>query len=80
MRCWMVLAKYTIDQEFFDLAIQALAEEEDRRIAGQEKKIRELRRQEDTKKNELSGLRRMCYSGEIKDQAWFMEESDSLEG
>lgn len=74
------LAKYTIDQEFFDLAIQALAEEEDRRIAGQEKKIRELRRQEDTKKNELSGLRRMRYSGEIKDQAWFMEESDNLEG
>ena len=74
------LSKYTIDQKFFDLAIEALAEEEDRRIAGQEKKIRELRRQEDAKKNELSGLRRMRYSGEIKEQAWFMEESDNLEG
>lgn len=74
------LAKYTIDQKFFDLAIEALAEEEDRRIAEQEKKIRELRLQEDAKKNELSGLRRMRYSGEIKDQAWFMEESDNLEG
>lgn len=74
------LAKYTIDQRFFDLAIEALAEEEDKRIAGQEEKIRNLRQQEDTKKNELSGLRRMRYSGEIKDQAWFMEESDNLEG
>lgn len=74
------LAKYTIDQRFFDLAIEALAEEEDRRIAGQEKKIRELRRQVDTKKNQLSGLRRMRYAGEIKDQAWFMGESDNLEG
>ncbi|MBQ6486169.1 recombinase family protein [Candidatus Saccharibacteria bacterium] len=74
------LAKYTIDQRFFDLAIEALAEEEDRRIAGQEKKIRELRRQEDAKKNELSGLRRMRYCGEITDQAWFIEESNNLEG
>lgn len=74
------LAKYTIDQEFFDLAIQALAEEEDRRIAGQEKVIRQLRRQEDARKKELSCLRRMRYTGEIKDQAWFMEESDNLEG
>lgn len=74
------LAKYTIDQRFFDLAIEALGEEEDRRITGQEKKIRELRRQEDAKKNELSGLRRMRYCGEITDQAWFMEESNNLEG
>lgn len=73
------LSKYTIDEDFFKLAIEALAEEEDERISSQEKKIRELRRQEDTKKNELSGLRRMRYTGEIKDQAWFMEESDNLE-
>lgn len=52
----------------------------DRRTAGQEKKIRELRRQVDAKKNRLSGLRRMRYAGEIKDQAWFMEEPDNLEG
>ena len=73
------LSKYTIDEDFFKLAIEALAEEEDRRISNQEDKIRKLRRQEDTKKNELSGLRRMRYSGEIKDQAWFMQESDNIE-
>ena len=74
------LAKYTIDQDFFELAIQALAEEEDRRIAGQEKKIQQLRRRESAKKNELNNLRRMRYTGEIKDQVWFMQESDNLEG
>lgn len=74
------LAKYTIDENFFKLATQALAEEEDRRIATQEDKIRELRRQEDQKKNELNGLRRMRYTGEITDQAWFLEESKNLEG
>ena len=74
------LAKYTIDENFFKLAIEALAEEEDRRISTQEDKIRELRRQEDQKKNELNGLRRMRYSGEITDQVWFLEESRNLEG
>lgn len=74
------LSKYTIDDNFFKLAVEALAEEEDRRISTQEDKIRELRRQEDQKKNELNGLRRMRYSGEITDQAWFLEESRNLEG
>lgn len=73
------LAKYTIDKNFFKLAIEALAEEEDRRISTREDKIRELRRQEDQKKNELNGLRRMRYSGEITDQVWFLEESRNLE-
>lgn len=74
------LAKYTIDQEFFNLAIEALAEEEERRIGGQEEEIARLQKQQLQKKNELSGLRRMRYSGEITDQEWFMTEQKDIEG
>ena len=74
------LAKYAIDQEFFNLAIEALAEEEERWIGEQEEETARLQRQQFQKKNELSGLRRMRYSGEITDQEWFIAEKKDIEG
>lgn len=73
------LSKYTIDPEFFELAKQALAEEEDARIKIQESKVKELRTQRDKVQNELNCLRRMRYKGEITDYAWFASESHNLE-
>lgn len=73
------LAKYTIDDDFFNLAIKALNEEEEMKIKDQNMKTRELRRQYDARKNELDNLRRMRYKNEITDTAWFNTESQSLE-
>lgn len=73
------LAKYTIDDDFFNLAIKALNEEEELKVKDQNMKTRELRRQYDARKNELDSLRRMRYKGEITDATWFNTESHSLE-
>ena len=73
------LSKYTIDPDIFNLVIEALAEEEDNRIAEHDSKIKALRRQLDQKQSNLNGLRRMRYTGEIQDQAWFMNESQMIE-
>ena len=72
------LHKYTIDQRFFDLAIEALVEEEDRRVSERDTKVSELNKQKSGVENELSGLRRMRYRGEITDQAWFLSEEKLL--
>ena len=72
------LSKYTIDQKFFDLAIEALAEEEDKRVSERDTKVAELNKQKLGVENELSGLRRMRYRGEITDQAWFLSEEQLL--
>lgn len=72
------LSKYTIDQKFFDLAIEALAEEEDKRVSERDAKVAELNKQKLGVENELSGLRRMRYRGEITDQTWFLSEEQLL--
>ncbi|MBP5204770.1 hypothetical protein J6Z37_00510, partial [Candidatus Saccharibacteria bacterium] len=73
------LSKYTIDQKFFDLAIEALAEEEDRRVAERDTRVEELNKKKNGVENELTGLRRMRYRGEISDQAWFLDEERRLQ-
>lgn len=73
------LSKYTIRQEYFDLAIEALAEEENRRFSDQKTKIDSLRKQIDRKKAALNGLRRMRYMGECPDDEFFNSESGNLE-
>lgn len=73
------LSKYTIDQKFFDLAIRALAEEEDRKVAERDVKVEILLKQKTEVENELTGLRRMRYRGEISDQAWFLGEEKRLQ-
>ena len=73
------LSKYTIDQEFFNLAIEALAEEEDHRVAERDTRVTELNKQKNGVEGELTGLRRMRYRGEISDQAWFLDEERKLQ-
>ena len=74
-----ILSRYTISKEYFDLAIQALAEEEDRRFSDQKTTIENIRNQIDRKKTALNGLRRMRYMGECPDDEFFNSESNNLE-
>ena len=73
------LAKYTIAPEFYKLAIEALAEEEQQRVNERDSRLQELKKEQDKKRSELDGLRRMRYTGELPDQVWFMEESKRIQ-
>ena len=72
------LSKYTIDEDFFKLAIEALAEEDDIEVAKQNEKITSYNQQITKKKNELDNLRRSVYKGIITDNAFFLSEQESL--
>lgn len=65
------LSKYTIDEDFFKLAIEALAEEDDIAVTEQNEKIARYDQQIAKKKNELDNLRRSVYMGIITDNAFF---------
>ena len=73
------LCKFTIDPEFYKLAIEALAQEEDLLVAKEQSKsmIREksLSKVEDV----IARLRRMRYNGEADDDAWYFSEMQQLE-
>lgn len=73
------LAKYTIDDDFYHLAIEALQEEEDARIEGQKEQKAKYDRQLSSLNTQLNSLRRMRYRGEISDERWYMDESRMLE-
>lgn len=73
------LSKYTIDEDFFRLAVEALAEEDDIEVAKQNDEIAKYNRLIAQKKNELDGLRRSVYRGIITDNAFFLSEQESLE-
>ena len=73
------LSKYTIDEDFFKLAVEALAEEDDMEVAQQNEKITRYNKQIADKKNALDGLRRAMYTGKITDEAFFKSEQWSLE-
>lgn len=72
------LAKYTIDEEFYNLAIEALAEEEDIEISQRDAKTEELNKLLETKNKHYDNLRRMRYQGQIDDE-WYDKESIELE-
>lgn len=72
------LSKYTIDEDFFKLAIEALAEEDDIEVAKQNEEIANYNQQIAKKKNELDNLRRSVYKGLITDNAFFLSEQESL--
>ncbi len=73
------LSKFTIDPRFYELAIEALAEEEDEVVAKDQAQT--TSRDKAIKKAEQSiiNLRRMRYNGEANDDAWYFSEMDSLE-
>ena len=73
------LSKYTIDEDFFRLAVEALAEEDDIEVAKQNEEIAKYNRLIAQKKNELDGLRRSVYRGIITDNTFFLSEQESLE-
>ena len=72
------LSKYTIDKDFYELAIQALEEEDEIEVSQQNEKIAKYNKQISDKKNQLDSLRRSMYRGLITDQAFFLSEQDSI--
>ncbi len=73
------LEKFTIDPDFYRLAIEALAEEEDFIVAKEKSKLLEVERAIHKKTLSISSLRRMRYSGEADDDAWYFAELAQLE-
>jgi hypothetical protein len=73
------LAKYTISPKFYELAIEALAQEEDEVVAKDEAKTVARDKAIERKKQDIAGLRRMRYSGEADDDAWYFDEMKKLE-
>lgn len=72
------LGKYTIDKDFYEIAIRALEEEDEVEVANQNSKIARYNKQISDKKNQLDNLRRAVYQGIITDQAFFLSEQESL--
>ena len=72
------LSKYTIDEDFYKLAIKALEEEDEIEVAKQNEKIARYNKQISDKKNQLDSLRRSVYQGLITDQAFFISEQESI--
>ena len=73
------LCKYTIDEDFYKLAIEVLAEEDEAKVNQQNEKIAAITKQIATKNEELNNLRRSVYKGLITDHAFFLAEQESLE-
>lgn len=73
------LTKFTIDPDFYKLAVEALAQEEDEVVEknsaisdAHEKAIAKAQRS-------ITNLRRMRYSGEADDDSWYFAEMKTLE-
>lgn len=73
------LSKFTIRPEFYQLAIDALAQEEDEVVAKDEAKADAHNKAIEKKKQAIASLRRMRYSGEADDDAWYFAEMKTLE-
>lgn len=73
------LSKYTIDPDFYRLAIEALAEQEDD-IVTKDKAVTVAREKAiDKQKQAIVNLRRMRYNGEADDDSWYFAELQELE-
>jgi site-specific DNA recombinase len=73
------LSKFTIDPDFYKLAIEALAQEEDEVV---EKYTDQTARHEkaiERAQNSINNLRRMRYMGEADDDSWYNTEMQALE-
>lgn len=73
------ISKYTIDDEFYEIAIKALIEEDAREVSQQNDTISSINKQISDTREQLNALRRSVYKGLIADQAFFLAEQDSLE-
>jgi site-specific DNA recombinase len=73
------LSKFTIRPEFYKLAIEALAEQEDEVVAKDQTKTLARDKAIEKKKQAIANLRRMRYGGEADDDAWYYAEVKTLE-
>ena len=73
------LSKFTIDPDFYELAIEVLAQEEDEVVAKDQAKTRARDNAINRKQNAINNLRRMRYSGEADDDSWYYTEVETLE-
>jgi site-specific DNA recombinase len=73
------LSKFTIDPEFYKLAIEALAQEEDIVVAKDQSLADSHDKELAKAKEAITRLRRMRYNGEAEDDAWYMSEMQLLE-
>ena len=73
------LGKYTIDEDFYKIALEVLAEEDEIEVSRQNERIGQINKQISDKKNQLDSLRRSIYTGLITDEAFILSEQESLE-
>lgn len=73
------LSKFTIDPDFYKLAIEALAQEEDVVVEKDQAKTLARDRAIEKKKLSITNLRRMRYAGEADDDSWYFAEMQTLE-
>lgn len=73
------LSKYTIHPAFYQLAIKALAEEEDEVVAKDQAKTSSRDNAIEKASQAITNLRRMRYNGEADDDAWYFAEMSGLE-
>ncbi|MGH7217914.1 MAG: recombinase family protein [Candidatus Microsaccharimonas sp.] len=73
------LSKFTIRPEFYELAIEALAQEEDEVAAKDQAVAFAHDKAIEKKKQSIANLRRMRYSGEADDDSWYFAELQTLE-
>lgn len=74
------LSKYSIDDDFYKIAVEAIIEEDSQEVLKQNEKLEQINRQISDTKNKLDSLRRSLYTGLITDEAFFIAEQKTLEG
>jgi len=73
------LSKFTIEPAFYELAIEALAQEEDEVVAKDQVQTAARDKAIEKKKRAIENLRRMRYNGEADDDSWYFAEIRMLE-
>lgn len=73
------LSKYTISEDFYRLAIEALAQQEDEAVAKDHTQTLAKDKAIERKKQAIANLRRMRYNGEADDDSWYFAEMQNLE-
>jgi len=73
------LSKFTIDPDFYRLAIEALAQEEDEVVEKDQAKTQARDKAIEKKNQAINNLRRMRYNGEADDDSWYFAELQTLD-
>lgn len=73
------LSKFTIDPDFYKLAVERLAQEEDEVVEKNNSKTIAHERAIKKAESSITNLRRMRYTGEADDDSWYFAEMQTLE-